>query len=157
MRRTRVMKKLHLLIVIIVVLIVLGLIWYYANPLKIRDVMRHTNQIEKMDFLIASYGTFNHYSIQFDEKTNSSELIDILDAESYSREFKSYKGSSDRVIMMIIFYRDRDGTVDNYSFDITESGIIICNNKQYQIKGDTEEIFDNLYEWIKNNGRYIPS
>ena len=37
--------------------------------------------------------------------------------------------------MMIIFYRDRDGTVDNYSFDITESGIIICNNKQYQIKG----------------------
>lgn len=31
MRRTRVMKKLHLLIVIIVVLIVLGLIWYYAN------------------------------------------------------------------------------------------------------------------------------
>ncbi|GIO96009.1 hypothetical protein J14TS5_10950 [Paenibacillus lautus] len=61
------------------------------------------------------------------------------------------------MIMMIIFYRDRDGTIDNYSFDITESGIIICNKKQYQMNGDTEEIFDKLYEWIKNKGRYIPS
>lgn len=145
------------LLIVIIVAFILGLIWYYAYPLKIRDVMRHTKQIEKTDFLIASYGTFNHYSIQFDEKTNSSELIDILDAESYSREIKSYKGSSDRVIMMIIFYRDMDSTVTNYSFDITESGIIICNNKQYQMNGDTEEIFNNLYEWIKNKGIYITS
>ncbi|QYR20214.1 hypothetical protein KZ483_20575 [Paenibacillus sp. sptzw28] len=148
------MKKLRLLIFIMVAFVLLGLIWYFAYPLKIQNVMRHTNQVEKIDFIINSQGEIHHYSMHFNEKTNISEMINLLDSVSYSRELKTYQGSTDRLILMIIFYRNREGALTNYSFDISESGIIISENKQYQMNGDTGKVFNKLYEWIKNRGLY---
>lgn len=119
--------------------------------------MGHTNKIEKIDFLLISHGEIHPYSMQFNKKTNISEMIKLLDSVTYNREIKTYKGSSDRVISMIISYRNREGALANYIFQINESGIIISNNKQYQMNGDTGKVFNNLYEWIKNEGVYIPS
>lgn len=119
--------------------------------------MRHTNKIEKIDFMISAQGETHHYSMQLNEKTNISEIINLLDSVTYNRELKTYKGSTDRVIFMIIFYRNREGALANYSFDINESGIIISDNKQYQMKGETGKVFDNLYGWIKNEGLYSPT
>jgi hypothetical protein len=156
MRRLRLMKKVRLLVFSVAVLLIgIGLVWYYVYPIKIQEVMRHTNKIEKMDFVSISEGESNHYSIAFHEQDNTNELIDILDAVTYSRELNHYKGSTDRVIMMIIFYRNRDGEISNYSFDINESGIIISHHKQYQMNGDTRRVFDRLSGWIENKGTYI--
>ncbi|ANA78610.1 hypothetical protein PVOR_24349 [Paenibacillus vortex V453] len=150
------MKKVRLLVFSVAVLLIgIGLVWYYVYPIKIQEVMRHTNKIEKMDFVSISEGESNHYSIAFHEQDNTNELIDILDAVTYSRELNHYKGSTDRVIMMIIFYRNRDGEISNYSFDINESGIIISHHKQYQMNGDTRRVFDRLSGWIENKGTYI--
>ncbi|WP_219834275.1 hypothetical protein [Paenibacillus sp. R14(2021)] len=149
------MKKLGLLICFITVFIVLGLIWYFASPLKIQHVMRHTNNIEKIDFTISSQGEMHQYSMQFHEESKISEMLNFLDSETYNRELKTYKGSTDEVIFMIIFYRNRDGALDNYSFDMNESGVIISDKKQYQMRGDTKKVFNSLYEWIKTEGLSI--
>lgn len=149
-------KNSRLLVFTLVALIILGLIWYFAYPLKIQMLMRHTDKIEKIDFFVHSHGEVDHYSIQFDERTKINEMISVLDSVSYSRELIRYKGSTDKIIMMFMIYRNRDGTGNNYSFDINESGVIISNNKQYQMNGDTRKVFNNLYEWINNEGVFIP-
>lgn len=128
----------------------------FGYPLKIQAIMRHSDNIEKIDFVVHSHGETKQYSIQIDEKTTIIELINILDPVSYSREMKRYQGSTDKLIMMIMFYRDRDGALHHYSFDLNESGVIMSHNKQYQMNGDTRRIFSNLYEWINSEGEYIP-
>ncbi|WP_274364116.1 hypothetical protein [Paenibacillus thermotolerans] len=153
-------KKMRLLISIMVAFIVLGLIWYFAYPIKIQSVMKDTTKVEKIAFHIISQGETQHYSIQFNqfnEKTNISELINLLDTVSYHRQLRTYKGSTGRKIMMFIFYRNKEGALTNYSFDINESGIIISDNKQYQMNGDTERVFNDVYSWIKKEGEYIPN
>ncbi len=117
--------------------------------------MRHTNNIEKIDFTISSQGEMHQYSMQFHEESKISEMLNFLDSETYNRELKTYKGSTDEVIFMIIFYRNRDGALDNYSFDMNESGVIISDKKQYQMRGDTKKVFNSLYEWIKTEGLSI--
>ncbi|MFC4812788.1 hypothetical protein [Paenibacillus sp. GCM10023250] len=58
---------------------------------------------------------------------------------------------------MVIFYRNRDEVQDNYSFDMNESGVILSENRQYQMHGDTELVFNSLAKWIKAEGVYIES
>lgn len=116
--------------------------------------MDHIDETEKIDFIIVR--SSEHYSIQFDDHTDINGLIEILNSTTYRRELKSYKGSTDEIILMIIVYRDKDGGLNNYSIDINESGKVISNYMQYQMYGDARSIFNNLYEWIETNGTYIP-
>jgi hypothetical protein len=84
-------------------------------------------------------------------------MINILDSVSYTREYRNkYKGTTSRIIMMDIFYRNADEVSGNYSINITEDGQIITINKLYQMKENSESIFKNLYDWIKNKSTIIP-
>ncbi|WP_308635705.1 hypothetical protein [Paenibacillus silvisoli] len=140
--------KLRLLSFSAVLFLALGLVWYFAYPLKIESLLRHTATIEKIDCIIIAEGESKPYSLPMDDHSSVDELIDILGSERYTRELNTYKGSTDRVIIMTFFYRNAEGELGNYSFDINESGVLISDQKQYQMKGETEVVFNELYEWI---------
>jgi hypothetical protein len=136
--------------------IIIGLIGYYAYPIGIQQVFNHTDNVEKIYITYISQGESTRYLIQIDQQNEFTEMINILDSATYTREYRNkYKGTTSRLIMMDIFYRNGDGVSGNYSIDITEDGYIITINKLFQMKKDSEVVFKNLIEWIKNKGTTI--
>jgi hypothetical protein len=151
------LKKLsfrHLLLLFLTIII--SLIGYYAYPIGIQQVFSHTDNVEKIYITYHSQGEVTRYQIQIDQENEFTEMINILDSVTYTREYKNkYKGTTSRLILMDIFYRNGDGVSGNYSIDITEDGYIITINKLFQMKEDSEVVFKNLFEWIKNKGTTI--
>lgn len=85
------------------------------------------------------------------------ELTTILKAIFYQEtEVVSMVHTTGRAMMMIIFYRIKQGALGNYLFDFIEEGNVKNNNKEYHIKGNSQSLFAKVYEWIRNEGTYIP-
>lgn len=143
------LKKLRLRhLVYLVSIIIICLVVYFSYPIRIQQIISDPNKVEKIYITYHSQGETERYLIQIDQQSQISEMINIFDSVTYTREINTYKGTTSRIIMMDIFNRD----LSNYSLSITEDGEIITNNMLYQTRRDSELIFKKLIEWIKYNG-----
>lgn len=147
------MKKLRLRhLVILISIILICVVVYFSSAIRIQQIISSTDHVEKIYFTYHDQGETKRYLIQFDEQNEITEMIDILDTITYSREINTYQGTTSSIVMMDIFNRDSS----NYSLSITEDGKIITEHKLYQSKSDYEMIFKRLMEWIMNNGTSQP-
>lgn len=139
----------RILIIIFVLSILLGLIFYFTYPLKIRNILPHTENIETISFITITGSNVTDYVLTIEQGAPFDEVIRILDTATYTRKLNTFRGGTGDVIMMIVVYRKEDGEISNYSVDIRELGIMIADEKEYKVKGNTKELIHDLMDWIK--------
>lgn len=127
------MKKLRLRhLVILISILLICVVVYFTSPIRIQQIISSADHVEKIYFTYQTQGETKRYLIQSDKQNEISEMIDILDSITYSREINTYQGTTSSIVMMDIFNRDSS----NYSLSITEDGKIITDHKLYRSKRD---------------------
>ena len=140
-------------LVAIVVITVLGLILYFTESLKIQDVLQHTDNIETIGVSYFSNGKTSAYMLTQDQGMNFDEMIQILGSVTYTRKLNTFRGGTGDVLMLTIIYKDKNGVSNNYLVDIRELGIIIRENKEYRVNGNSKELINRVVDWIKKEGK----
>lgn len=135
---------------------ILGIIMYFTYPVKINIMLHNKQSMEKVHVTYISNRESLRYLISSDSGVNFDELISMLNSVSYNREIKKFKGAAGNVIMMDIVYKDKNGDSNIYFVYLHEAGIMIVDNREYKIYGDSEVLVDELYDWIRSNGTLIP-
>lgn len=80
--------------------------------------------------------------------------MSILDSVSYTRSSRSFfsrniRNDGEPTFAFIIFYRDRDGEIDDYFLDINQKGYVLRGGKKiYKMVDREEEVFDQLSRWL---------
>jgi len=138
------------ILIIIFVLSILGLILYFSYPLKIQNVLQHTDNIEKIHITYISNGNITNYLLTKDQGINIDEVIQILGTSTYTRKLNTFRGGTGDAIIMTVVYREKDGVSNNYVVDIRELGIIISHEKEYRINGNSKDLINQLVDWIKS-------
>jgi adenine-specific DNA methylase len=151
LERLRRFFKVSRILIITFVLSILGLILYFTYPIKIQNVLQHTDNIERIHVIYISNGNSSEFLVTKDQGINFDEVIKILGAITYTRKINTFRGGFGDVIIMAVVYREKDGVSNNYSVDIRELGIIISHEKEYRMNGDSKEIINKLVDWITSH------
>ena len=138
------------IVIIIVVLSILGLILYFNYPVTVQNVLKHTDNIEKIHVIYISNGTSTEYLLTKDQGRNFDDVIQILGTVTYTKKLHTFRGGTGDAILMTIVYGDKNGESKNYDVDIRELGIIISHDKEYRIHGNSKELIDKLVRWINS-------
>lgn len=142
----------RIFIMFLVLSIIIGLIFYFTYPLKIKNILPHSENIETIS-VIHINGNSTHYVLTKEQVADFNELIGILDTVTYTRKLNTFRGGTGDVIMMFVAYRKEDGEFSNYSVDIRELGIMIVDEKEYKVKGNSKELIHQLMDWILSQRR----
>jgi len=148
--------KVGRILLFILVVSILGIIIYFTYPIKINTILHNKQSMEKVHVIHISNRETLRYLISKDSGVDFDELIGMLNTVSYNREIKKFKGAAGNVIMMDIVSKDKNGDSNIYFVYLHETGIMIVDNKEYKINGDSEALVNKIYDWIKIHGTLIP-
>ncbi|MFI2858525.1 hypothetical protein ACH6EH_15555 [Paenibacillus sp. JSM ZJ436] len=105
------------------------------------------------------------YEIKFED--NKTEKINpwmsILDSVSYTRSPRSFVSRNIRndggaTFAFIIFYRDRNGELNDYSLDMNQKGYLLRDErKMYKMVEQETEVFNSLSTWLFENSTQMPN
>jgi len=142
--------KASLIVFIIVILSVLGIL-YFTYPVKIQNVLKHTDDIERIHVNYYSNGNSSEYLLTKYQGIDFSEAIQIFNSVTYTRKLNTFRGGTGDAFFMTIVYREKDGEINSYFVDIRELGILISDKKEYRIHGKSNELISMLVDWIKSH------
>ncbi|WP_339292185.1 hypothetical protein MKY48_02215 [Paenibacillus sp. FSL W8-0187] len=95
-----------------------------------------------------------------DQNEELNQLMSILDSVSYTRSFfsRNIRNDGGPTFAFIIFYRDRDGEIDDYFLDINQKGYVLTGGKKiYKMVDREEEVFDQLSRWLFERAVRMPA
>ncbi|OIB03675.1 hypothetical protein AK95_08650 [Paenibacillus sp. LC231] len=98
---------------------------------------------------------FSCGNFEFEDKNEElNQLMSILDSVSYTRSPRSFFSRNIRndggpTFAFIIFYRDRDGEMNDYFLDMNQGGYVLRGGKKmYKMVYREKEVFDQLSTWL---------
>lgn len=147
----------------VVLLTVTIVIIYYSVRLPYKSVIAHSTKIEKISFLYLKGTNMTPYLIEFEDKNEElDQLMSILDSVSYTRSPRSFFSRNIRndggpTFAFIIFYRDRDGKMNDYFLDMNQGGYVLRGGKKmYKMVDREKEVFDQLSTWLFEKAVRMP-
>ena len=136
---------------------------YYSVRLSSKSIIPHSTEIEQISFLHLDGSNITPYLIEFEDKNAElNQLMSILDSVSYTRSPRSFvtrniRNDGGSTFAFVIFYRDRDGELNNYFLDINQKGYVLRGkNKMYKMVERETEVFDQLSKWLFENATKMP-
>jgi hypothetical protein len=142
-------KIIALVVVLLTATVTIG---YFSVRLSAKSVIPHSTEIERIYFSYLD-DEMNFYLIKFkDKNTELLEMMSVFDSVSYTRSFGSKNIRYDGTLMMMVFYRDRNGELHDYDVDINEKGFVVSDKKKYKIVDGEKEVFQKLSTWLFEKG-----
>ncbi|WP_194540564.1 hypothetical protein [Paenibacillus sp. JZ16] len=106
---------------------------------------------------------FSCGNFEFEDKNEElDQLMSILDSVSYTRSPRSFFNRNIRndggpTFAFIIFYRDRDGEMNDYFLDMNQGGYVLRGGKKmYKMVDREKEVFDQLSTWLFEKAVRMP-
>ena len=106
---------------------------------------------------------FSCENCEFEDKNEElNQLMSILDSVSYTRSPRSFFSRNIRndggpTFAFIIFYRDRDGEMNDYFLDMNQGGYVLRGGKKmYKMVDREKEVFDQLSTWLFEKAVKMP-
>lgn len=156
-------KKIIIAVLVVLLAATMAII-YYSVRLPSTSVIAHSTKIEKISFLYLKGTNVIPYLIEFEDQNEVlNQLMSILDSVSYTRSSRSFFSRNIRndggpTFAFIIFYRDRDGEIDDYFLDINQKGYVLRGGKKiYKMVDREEEVFDQLSRWLFERAVRMPA
>jgi hypothetical protein len=106
---------------------------------------------------------FSCENLEFEDQNEElNQWMSILDSVSYTRSPRSFFSKNIRndggpTFAFIIFYRDRDGEINDYFLDINQKGYVLRGGKKiYKMVDREAEVFDQLSTWLFEKAVRMP-
>ncbi|WP_339269708.1 hypothetical protein NYE54_02225 [Paenibacillus sp. FSL K6-1330] len=129
------------------------------------------SQLDQFHHSVQSGAVIHRELVQFscgnfefeDQNEELNQLMNIFDSVSYTRSPRSFFSKNIRndggpTFAFIIFYRDRDGEIDDYFLDINQKGYVLRGGKKiYKMVDREEEVFDQLSRWLFERAVRMPA
>ncbi|WP_127593984.1 hypothetical protein [Paenibacillus lautus] len=155
-------KKFIIAIAVVLLAAAMGII-YYSVRLPSTSVIAHSTKIERISFLYLKGTNMTPYLIEFeDQNAELNQWMSILDSVSYTRSPRAFFSKNIRndggpTFAFIIFYRDRDGEINDYFLDINQKGYVLRGGKKiYKMVDREAEVFDQLSTWLFEKAVRMP-
>lgn len=148
-------KFIAIIAVLVSIMLLMEVPKFLLSPLSIYSIISHSDTTEKIflsDVILKQKGV-QTFSLYIQDSTEIKKFYDILDTCKYKRLWSlsgSNPNSANAIIKMTVFYRDKDGKLDNFDLEVRDNGVLVCARKEFKIdERNKDHLFNLLYKSIE--------